>query len=716
MNNDELEENIFNLIGNLENNKTNFSLDAKAKKILNELTCFKEIFTKYPDKSDFIINELFSDLEIKNYNKHEIIFDNNIKLINHIFIIFLGEINIIKYQNVEENSEQNSGQNLENNDKKDISIKRGDIFGKKFLVKTFKIEKKMNEKGELYEDENIFFKINAKTKTIIGIIMDRNFYNIMEKYNNKEKHERILFLHNLDYLPNEPNFIEKFYKLLIKRCFKKNYIICGQNEEINSVYLIIKGSIRLSIAFNKKFYCSLDYDVLIGKLINERFSSSRLFEINGSYGEKEYMLIMDLGEGEIIGGIELCKNMNKSIFKIECMTEVSVYEITFTHGKNLLETWNLKNFYNKINEQLSFFFFFLESISDYNKKKSQIDDYSLAQNKFIKIYKEAHPLNAKAEEYIKKYTNPFKYGKLTKSKELKIKNTKFSDNIISNIIKDINKSQKLKNKNKSNISNKNYPFITNLIKENYSQALRPQKKRALTSILNINNRKKLRVSESEKNLSQIKENSIKTDDKEDENKIKLVKKNNILKLSTNSGKSSSVSNNNKNNIDIKRINNYKLNNDKKLRKSRNYSNENINSILGNSIIKYKNISHKNNSQKLLHVSSDNINHRKSDVKKEESNATSKKLVNSSMNTQLIPNKSFDLFFNKMRKAAQSSINTKKLTFPYGIQEIDKEGNNMEEIIKKFISNRFIRKEFNLNKINSRYKPILFKHKNTKIPK
>ena len=217
-------------------------------------------------------------------------------------------------------------------------------------------------------------------------------------------------------------------------------------------------------------------------------------------------------------------------------------------------------------------------------------------------------------------------------------------------------------------------------------------------------------------MSQIKENSIKTDDKEDENKIKLVKKNNILKLSTNSGKSSSVSNNNKNNIDIKRINNYKLKNDKKLRKSRNYSNENINSILGNSIIKYKNISHKNNSQKLLHVSSDNINHRKSDVKKEESNATSKKLVNSSMNTQLIPNKSFDLFFNKMRKAAQSSINTKKLTFPYGIQEIDKEGNNMEEIIKKFISNRFIRKEFNLNKINSRYKPILFKHKNTKIPK
>ena len=45
----------------------------------------------------------------------------------------------------------------------------------------------------------------------------------------------------------------------------------------------------------------------MGNNINERFTTSRLFEISGNYKEKENFIGVDLGEGEILGGIEFCK-------------------------------------------------------------------------------------------------------------------------------------------------------------------------------------------------------------------------------------------------------------------------------------------------------------------------------------------------------------------------------------------------------------------------
>ena len=88
------------------------------------------------------------------------------------------------------------------------------------------------------------------------------YHNILEKYKTKERLEKIYFLQKIEYLPNESNFIERFQNVLIKKCFKKRSLISEQNGELKSIYLISNGTVRLSIIFNKKIHCSLDYDIL----------------------------------------------------------------------------------------------------------------------------------------------------------------------------------------------------------------------------------------------------------------------------------------------------------------------------------------------------------------------------------------------------------------------------------------------------------------------
>ena len=185
-----------------------------------------------------------------------------------------------------------------------------------------------------------------------------------------------------------------------------------------------------------------------------------------------------------------------------------------------------------------------------------------------------------------------------------------------------------------------------------------------------------------------------------------------MKLSYSSSKSNNLINNNyhksKKLINRKRINSYKIKTKMNLR----------NNINKNNSIENKNNLNNNhpNFQKSLQVSSDNINFMKSELLQESNNNInknmSKKFKNSSVstNTYLIPRKSYNFIFSKMGKMSQTSINKKELTFPYGIQELDKNINNVEEIIKKLINNRFIKREFIINKITSRNRQILFEQK------
>ena len=661
MNDEELEQNILYLKKNINKNNKRFSFVNKTKEILQEFKFFKDIIMNFPDRCNSILTEITSELNIKKYDKKDVIFDNSIKTVNEIYIIFLGEIKVTNYYVSEEEYKDNENVNNE------LIIKKGEIFEKNIIMKKFGINKKFNENGELSEDENCYFRIISKSKSFIGSLSDKNYFHILEKYNTKERLEKIYFLQKIDYLPNEDNFIDRFQTLLIKKCFAKNSIICEQKEQLKLIYLIHSGLVRLSRVFNKKISCKLDHDVLIGDLINERFSSSRMFELKGNYDEKEKLILVDMGEREIIGGIELCKNLNNYIFKVECLKDTVLYGISINEFKNVLKIWNSKGFYDKINNQIYFLRNRLSNLKSFSKEKRRLDDYSLSQNKFIKLYKKGHPLNKKAKEYIKKYTRPFNFDKIIKSKELKTIDTKYYKVI------DIKKfKESIKNEKKKNMNRKSIPFITNLIDENFSQDIRSKKGKFKTTIINIKYSNKKSGNNLSSIINQPKENIKINEDK----KMKTIKSNNNLKINSNSISNNNILEKKKKIMNRRRLNSCKHENKMKLKMSQN-SNEQSSNIKDNSnnISLMKVFSSKNNLKKnSCNISIDSFKNRSIGSKLKDSSSL--------LNKYLMSRKNLHLIVEKIRKFSQPSINRKKLTFPYGIQELY-ENNNM---LNKFSNN------------------------------
>ena len=682
MNIEELELFYSNLMERLRKNPKKFKLDKKTKEKIQEVNIFKDIITIFPDKCNSILTEIMTNLTIKKYNDNEVIFDNNINSLNEIYIIFFGEINIDNYYTEKEVENKNSN----------LIIKGGETFTKNYLLKKFKIEKKFNKDGDLCEDENCFFKITCNSESIIGFLTEEIYNDILDNYKAKERLECKYFFQRIDYFPKESSFLNKFQKILIKRCFPRQSLICEQNDEIKSIYLIIRGSVQLSIVFNKKIFCSLDYNVLIGKSVNERFYSSRLFEIKGNYKEKEKMRIIDMGEGEILGGIELCKNLKNFLFKMECLTDVVLYEVKIDDFKKFMRIWGLNKFYDKINSQLNIIRNRISKIRNLNQEKNKKSDFNFFQNKFITTYKKGHPINEKANEYIKKYTRPFNFGKIFRSNKFKTLNLKFSKGID---FKTIKESYKNRNKNnKNNISN--IPFITNILNDNLSQEFSSEK--VITPSKNLNF--KYKKEKSSTNLDEIfikeKDSIVKN---EEEKGKKSNKINNLLKLKNNTIYANNFLNKNKY-INRRRLNSHKIDNQKNMKISGNLLKKSENKKDNNNSI-VKSFSYESNLNKKMHLSLDNVNIRyhlnDEEIKR---SRIIKQNSSSSMNNHFfIPSQDINLMFQKIKKFSQPPINKKKLIFPHGIQGInDPDKNNIDEIIQKIISNRLIKREFAINNI------------------
>ena len=104
--NEEMEEIVMKLNQRVNKNDPNFVIDKTTKDIFKKLTFFHQIMKKYPDKGDSIITEIISNLYIKKYNQFEIIWDDNKKFINGIFIILQGIVNVYIY-NYQQKSNSN---------------------------------------------------------------------------------------------------------------------------------------------------------------------------------------------------------------------------------------------------------------------------------------------------------------------------------------------------------------------------------------------------------------------------------------------------------------------------------------------------------------------------------------------------------------------------------------------------------------------------------
>ena len=516
-------------------------------------------------------------------------------------------------------------------------------------------------------------------------------------------------------MPRDQAFIERFQNYITKKSFKKNTTIFKQNDEFITFYIIISGSARLSINFNRNFFCSLDFDVLIGKHINDRFTTSRLFEITGNYREKENFIIVDLGEGEILGGIEFYKKINKYIFTAKCITDVILYEVNIKFFNNILTYWSFQRFYNKIDNQFTYFKNRIISINNFRKEKFKKDDYSVNQNKFILTYKRGHPISAEKESYIKKYTNPFKFEKIFKSKVFKLKNKCY-----------IQDFQNIKNRNETQKENHNVgkmAFITNIPKK----IKRRRKVKKSKTTVNFKSHKRIwsygieEINEEKKDEEKI--NNIDEPKKLFRSNI-MRHSNSALNININSKnlnarkfpdrrlKSCRIENNIKTKI------NYNLLDNKLLVNTNNFTTKNISHVSTIKILKNKGktleannrnkINNENNNFLFKNYTTKNIKLRNNTLLNENLTDDSNKNISnigkiyySAKKNCLIYKKVITPIYKEKRTFSQPQINPKSVLFPSGIKEINSlKVVNINELLPSFISNSYIRNELKHKKLSN----------------
>ena len=153
------------------------------------------------------------------------------------------------------------------------------------------------------------------------------------------------------------NFFSKLQQCLIKKYFAKNEIIFKQGEKFHAFYLIRNGKVNLSLKINRTVNCDLEPEILMGKLINERFTSNKSYITKGKYSEKIDYNLITLQNGEFIGDIEYLEKNGNYLYTAQCTEDSILFEIDlelFEHfivNNNSIKD-NLKVFYSKIEEKM----------------------------------------------------------------------------------------------------------------------------------------------------------------------------------------------------------------------------------------------------------------------------------------------------------------------------------------------------------------------------
>lgn len=113
------------------------------------------------------------------------------------------------------------------------------------------------------------------------------------------------------------------YKLMMSKHFKINSFnaleqIHSQNSPIKEIYIVKKGSFSLTYLrkTDTPVEFTLDHFHYYQSISNERFTSSRKYELDGKLSYEEQEKIVIYGEGEIIGDIEWYMGRNTYFFNI----------------------------------------------------------------------------------------------------------------------------------------------------------------------------------------------------------------------------------------------------------------------------------------------------------------------------------------------------------------------------------------------------------------
>ena len=377
-----------------------------------------------------IIFNLLQQLNFIYFQEKDIIWNTGDK-VNEIYIIFLGEVNIYKQQHKRDKNEP----------KVELILEKGDAIGEDCL-----------KKGQFHRT----YLARAKTRCILGKLGAKEYYKIFSEVLNEENNLINSFFKGIQLFSHDYN--KKIKNIVLRTYYNKNHIVFNQNEPFNTFYFILSGIVRITIKLNKYYKSKIDQDILIGK--NTRFTTSNIFEIKGYYNESNIYNIIDLTDGDIIGGIEFLFQFDTYKYTAKCLTNVELLKMDLIQYNQILVYDEVQIFYEKIKKQAELIKQRIKMLKE-GKGPIQHNDYILSKNKFTKAFLLNHPLHPKfdhkSELYINSGSNPIKVK--TKYSKKKLKNTKLFLNSIEDY-KTVKRDKLKKNNTCKYITTKD--FLTNI--------------------------------------------------------------------------------------------------------------------------------------------------------------------------------------------------------------------------------------------------------------
>ena len=385
---------------------------------------------------DNLLPKIIDQIQFNFYRK-----DTNIwkigEDINDIYIIFVGEVNIYKPPEKKDNK---------------IIMELDYILGKGYLLggECLKYNYDFNNKRT-----NV---VKAKNLCLLGKINAKEFSKLYKAILSEENNLLNNFLRDINVFSSE--FNGNFLKATKLVYYKKDEYIFKQGDLFDTFYLIYRGNVRLCLYVKKLVKSKIDYDLLKGKNLNERFTTSRQFEIKGSYNEIITYNLIDAGKGDFIGGIEYINQYNKYNYFAKCSTDVALLKVDINQFNSILVNKEKRIFKEKIEKQEKYMKKRMRELR-LEKDRIKINDYILSKNKYVKTFLQSNPLNKKDEEKLDKYincnVNPIKVKYSNKN----IKIIKTSNNIVPKFME----KYKIKKERKKSWKKKNLvikDFITNI--------------------------------------------------------------------------------------------------------------------------------------------------------------------------------------------------------------------------------------------------------------
>ena len=405
MNSNNIENSIENILNfYIENPLINKSSDDIEKLYIYYQTMpyFKKI-SETNEHSRFIIKTILEKIEFRKINKNITIWEYNSN-VSYMIILFKGTINVYKKLNLNKNifkkrknnsyeKSQHLFKNLYKNFNKflDYELEKGNCIGDELL------------KNKIKKHD---FIIETKTDCIIGFLSLTNYSLIFEKTELLEQNDLRELLMSINVFKNTSEiFFDNLINILVKKVYKKGQILFNKGDEYKYFYLINKGLFQLNLDIVKKIRSKFDLLNLNKNIKN--FTNSQNFLLNNEYNEKYNYKLINLGDREFIGEIEMKYNSENYMYNAICNLDNSeIFQIDVKKFRKICSEDLYKKFLSEINNKIKKLNIRLINIIEINKKSF------MKKNKFINeinSYYDSLNYDDSKDKYINDIRKPLKF-------------------------------------------------------------------------------------------------------------------------------------------------------------------------------------------------------------------------------------------------------------------------------------------------------------------